>query len=55
VPINFEHNIHTLEGTRRFQIVVEPNREKISIIFKNNDVKIEPEIFSNSYSVEIEN
>ena len=55
VPINFEHNIQTLEGTRRFQIVVDPNREKISIIFKNSDVKIEPEIFSNSYSVEIEN
>ena len=55
VPINFEHNIDTLEGTRRFQIVVDPNREKISIIFKNSGVKIEPEIFSNSYSVEIEN
>ena len=55
VPINFEHNIDTIEGTRRFQIVVDPNREKISIIFKNSGVKIEPEIFSNSYSVEIEN
>jgi hypothetical protein len=56
VPINFEHNMQTLEGTRRYQIVVDPNREKISIISKNSGVKIEPEIFSNSYSVEeIEN
>ncbi len=55
LPINFEHSIHTLQRPQRYRIIVDPNREKISIIMHNREqIEKEPEIFSNSYSINIE-
>ena len=55
LPINFEHSIHTLQQPQRYRITVDPNREKISIIMHNREqIDKEPEIFSNSYSINIE-
>ncbi|MFL6325655.1 MAG: hypothetical protein ACJ72C_12995, partial [Nitrososphaeraceae archaeon] len=54
LPINFEHQIPSTEGTQRFKIVVDPSSEKISVIYRNADSKLRPEIFSNSYSINIE-
>jgi glycogen debranching enzyme len=51
-PINFEHIICVKEGTSRLQIIVEPDKEKISVRFKDNNLKQKPDIFSNSYSVD---
>ena len=55
LPINFEHSIHTMPQPQRYRITVDPNREKISIIMHNREqIDKEPEIFSNSYSINIE-
>ncbi len=55
LPINFEHSIHTLQQPQRYRLTVDPNREKISIIMHNREqIDKEPEIFSNSYSINIE-
>ena len=53
LPITFEHSIHTSKGRQRFKIVVEPSSEKITVIYRNGDVRIDPEIRSNSYSINI--
>jgi hypothetical protein len=54
LPINFEYQIPGIKGTQRFKIVVDPSSEKISVICRNADSKLRPEIFSNSYSINIE-
>jgi len=55
LPVNFEHNIQTLQQPQRYRITVDPNREKISIIIHNREqIDKAPEIFSNSYSINIE-
>lgn len=55
LPVNFEHNIHTMQQPQRYRITVDPNREKISIIMHNREqIDKAPEIFSNSYSIKIE-
>ena len=51
-PISFEHSIHTREGIQRFKIIVEPSSEKITVIYRNGG-RIDPEIRSNSYSINI--
>src|SRR5206468_8614567 len=52
LPINFELSIHSLQQPQRYRITVDPNREKISIIMHNREqIDKEPEIFSNSYSI----
>jgi glycogen debranching enzyme len=53
MPISFEHNIHTATGKQRFNIVVNPSSEKITISYRNGDTGIDPEILSNSYSINI--
>ena len=53
LPITFEHSIHNSKGRQRFKIVVEPSSEKITVIYRNGDVRIDPEIRSNSYSINI--
>jgi glycogen debranching enzyme len=53
IPIDFEHTIHTTEGKQRLKIIVEPSSEKISILYKNGDINIKPQILSNSYSINI--
>ena len=55
LPVNFEHNIHTMQQPQRYRITVDPNREEISIIMHNREqIDKAPEIFSNSYSIKIE-
>src|SRR5215469_9216767 len=56
VPVNFEYSIPNTgkEQSNRLQIVVNPNREEIDIGFKSWNL-ITPEIFSNSYRINIEN
>jgi glycogen debranching enzyme len=55
LPVNFEHNIHTMQQPQRYRITVDPNREEISIIIHNREqIDKAPEIFSNSYSIKIE-
>ncbi len=55
LPVNFEHNIHTMQQPQRYRITVDPNREEISIIMHNREqIDKTPEIFSNSYSIKIE-
>ena len=55
LPVNFEHNIHTMQQPQRYRITVDPNREEISIIIHNREqIDKAPEIFSNSYSINIE-
>src|SRR5919197_661481 len=55
--IDFEYDICTKQGNKStFKIMVDPNREKISIKIKNNDdsgINTEPEIFSNTYSINV--
>jgi glycogen debranching enzyme len=53
-PINFEHQIPHTDGICRLKIVVNPSSEKISVTCRNADIKLRPEIFSNSYSLNIE-
>ena len=54
LPINFEHSIQTIGGIKRFNVVVDPSSEKIFFDCKHGDMKIEPEIVSNStYSINI--
>ncbi|MGA8081862.1 MAG: amylo-alpha-1,6-glucosidase [Candidatus Nitrosopolaris sp.] len=56
VPVNFEYSIPntTKEGeSNRLQIVVDSNREEIDIGFKSWNLKTTPEIFSNSYAINI--
>ena len=57
VPVNFEYSIPNTgkEQSNRLQIVVNPNREEIDIGFKSWNLKTTPEIFSNSYRINIEN
>jgi glycogen debranching enzyme len=54
LPINFEHQISRVDGIQRLKIVVNPSNEKISVIYNNPNSKLRPEIFSNSYSLNIE-
>jgi len=55
LPVNFEHNIHTMQQPQRYRITVDPNREEISIIMHYREqIDKAPEIFSNSYSIKIE-
>jgi hypothetical protein len=54
LPIDFEHQIPSTEGMQRLKIVVNPSSEKISVIYRNADSKLQPEIFSNSYFLNIE-
>jgi hypothetical protein len=54
LPINFEHQISRIDGIQRLKIVVNPSSEKISVTCRNADSKLRPEIFSNSYSLNIE-
>jgi glycogen debranching enzyme len=55
LPLNFEHHFHIMQQSQRCRIIVDPNREKISIIMSRNEqIDKAPEIFSNSYSVSIE-
>jgi glycogen debranching enzyme len=57
IPVNFEYNIPNTEKeqSNRLQIVVNPNREEIDIAFKSWSLNTVPEIFSNSYRINIEN
>ena len=57
VPVNFEYSIPNTENqqSNRLKIVVNPNREEIDIGFKSWNSKTTPEIFSNSYRINIEN
>jgi glycogen debranching enzyme len=52
MPINFEHRICAKEGTSRLQIIIEPDKEKIFVRFKDNNLKQKPDIISNSYSID---
>jgi hypothetical protein len=56
VPVNFEYSIPNTENqqSNRLQIVVNPNREEINVGFKSWNLTT-PEIFSNSYRINIEN
>jgi glycogen debranching enzyme len=55
LPLNFEHHFHIGQQSQRCRIIVDPNREKISIIMlKKEQIDKAPEIFSNSYSINIE-
>jgi glycogen debranching enzyme len=54
LPINFEYQIPSIEGTQQFKIVVDPSSEKISVICRNAAGKLRPEICSNTYSVNTE-
>jgi hypothetical protein len=55
IHIDFEYSIPNTEKEQpnRLQIVVNPNREEINISFKSWNSP-EPEIFSNSYRINIE-
>jgi glycogen debranching enzyme len=54
LPISFEHSIQTTEGIKRFNVVVDPSSEKIFFDCKHGNMKLEPEIVSNStYSINI--
>jgi hypothetical protein len=57
VPVNFEYSIPNTgkDQSNRLKIVVNPNREEIDIGFKSWNSKTTPEIFSNSYRINIEN
>ena len=55
VPVNFEYSIPNTENqqSNRLKIVVNPNSEEINIAFKSWNLKTTPEIFSNSYAINI--
>lgn len=55
-PVKFEYNLPDIkkEGANRLLIVVDSNREEIDIGFKNWSLNTVPEIFSNSYAINIQ-
>jgi hypothetical protein len=55
IPIDYSIPNTVKEQSNRLQIVVIPNREEIDVWFKSSNLKTAPEIFSNSYRINIEN
>jgi GH15 family glucan-1,4-alpha-glucosidase len=51
VPLKFDHPVLTKEGAGKLQATIEPDKKKITANFKSNDFGIQPDISSNSYSI----
>lgn len=54
IPINFKYRLDTIRGTGTFHFMVDPNDDRISVAFNGGELEVQPEIFSNTYSVNIE-
>jgi GH15 family glucan-1,4-alpha-glucosidase len=51
VPLKFDHPVLTKEGAGKLQATIEPDKKKITANFKSNNFVIQPDISSNSYSI----
>jgi hypothetical protein len=51
VPFKFDHPVLTKEGAGKLQATIEPDKKKITANFKSNNFGIQPDISSNSYSI----
>jgi GH15 family glucan-1,4-alpha-glucosidase len=51
MPLKFDHPVSTKEGVGKLQVTIEPDKKKITANFKSNNLGIQPDISSNSYSI----
>ena len=54
IPINFKYRLDTIRGRGTIHFIVDPNDDRISVAFNGGELEVQPEIFSNTYSVNIE-
>ena len=51
MPMNFEYRVPTKEGAGKLQVIIEPDKKRISANFKSNNSDLKPDMLSNSYSI----
>lgn len=51
-PIHFEHTVSAKKGEAKLSMIVEPDKKRISSDFKSGIFDQEPEVFSNTYSID---
>jgi hypothetical protein len=51
MPINFEYRVPTKKGAGKLQVIIEPDKKRISANFKNYNSDLKPDMLSNSYSI----
>lgn len=51
MPMNFEYRVPTKKGAGKLQVIIEPDKKRISANFKNDNSDLKPDMLSNSYSI----
>jgi glycogen debranching enzyme len=51
MPMNFEYRVPTKKGAGKLQVIIEPDKKRISANFKSDNSDLKPDMLSNSYSI----
>ena len=51
MPMNFEYRVPTKKGAGKLQVIIEPDKKRISVNFKSKNSDLKPDMLSNSYSI----